>query len=88
MRGQQHIEVFFALAAADDFADPAARARPIARTVFSVVVALHVERLSAVRGVVVNDGRLLEVLLGEVPLMLRLQVGPPRTPGTPRSCRP
>ena len=58
----------------------------IARTVLPSSLHPHVERLDRPR-VVVQDHRALEVLLGQVALVLGLQVDAPRRPGTRTSRR-
>ena len=71
----EHVEPLLALAAADDLAD-ARRQHVHRRDRLAVVVHAHVERLDVLR-VVHDDHRLLRVLLGEIALVLGLQVDAP-----------
>ena len=71
----EDVEAFLALAAADDFADTGDQ-HVHGSNRFAVVVDTHVERLQRARIVVQDDG-VLEVLLGQESLMLRLQVDAP-----------
>ena len=71
----EHIEPLLALAAADDLAD-AGREHVHRGDGAAVVVDAHVERLD-VLGVVHHDHRLLDVLLGQIALVLRLQIDAP-----------
>ena len=75
----EDVQAFLALAAADDLAD-AGREHVHRRDRLAAVrlaVLAHVERLDRAR-VVVDGDRALEVLLGEVALVLGLEVGAPR----------
>ena len=72
---QQHVVALLALAAADDLAD-ARRQHVHGGDGLSVVVGAHVERLDLAR-VVGDDHRLLEQLLGQVALVLALQIDAP-----------
>src|SRR5215475_15399106 len=73
--GVEHVEALLALTTADDLANPGREYihggdRP------AVVVYPHVERLDVLR-VVHHDDGLLDVLFGEIALVLRLQVDAP-----------
>jgi hypothetical protein len=68
----QYFEPLLALAAADDLADPR-RQEVHCRDRAPVIVGAHVEGFDRLR-VVHRDDRLLGVLLGQVALVLRLQV--------------
>ena len=72
---QEYIVAFLALAAADNFPHPGHQHihRPDG---FPVIVEAHVESLYLFR-IVVNDDRLLEGLLGQIALVLRLQLKSP-----------
>jgi hypothetical protein len=72
----EHVEALLALAAADDLAD-AGRQHVHRGDGAAVVVLPHVERLD-VLGVVHHRDRALDDLLGEVALVLGLQVHAPR----------
>ena len=71
-RRDQAVQTFFALAAADDLAD-AGHEHVHRGDGLPIVVLAHVEGLGGFR-VIVHGHRALEVLLGEVTLMLGLQV--------------
>src|SRR5262249_16667171 len=73
--GVEHLEALFALAAADDLAD-AGREHVHRGDGPAVVVDAHIERLDVLR-VVHHDHGLLGVLLGEIALVLGLQVDAP-----------
>ena len=72
---QQRVVVVLTLAAADDLADAGHQAVH-SRDGLAVGVELHVERLDLLR-IIGDEDRALEDLLGEIALMLGLQVAAP-----------
>jgi hypothetical protein len=77
IRRSSTVQPLLALRAADDLPDPR-RQHVHRRHRLPVVVLTHVERLD-VLGVVHHHHGLTEVLLRQIPLVLALQVAPPRT---------
>src|SRR3954469_13856199 len=73
--GFEYVKAFFALAAADDFADAGNEHVHRAHR-FAIVVDAHVKRFDG-GGVVVNDKRFAEFFFGEIAFVLGLQVVAP-----------
>ena len=72
----EHVVSFFTLATTNDFTD--ARDQNIHRpNGFAIFITAHIERLNRPRIIRQND-RLIEMLLGQITFMFRLQVVPPR----------